>query len=409
MVFVVAFSSFQDMVLRVVDAPVRATYLDVFDLNGKLATTLTCGYFEMSSYEELAEGVPAPPTTKRLLQFKVVSGDVSLLTADADNHGATFQVASQFNCLETTDWSHNPYELGVSGYAFDYTQGPTAAICVGGGTLLRQYFLDTKNGPRCRPHPLQNPLREAGRRNVQLNGFSAMQAHLTGLGFGDVLVQNGYLIVQTVHTLRSIDSHFRTLGTGPRTDFMRLLRVGVLTNAAPTSLQRGQTLVEAEHVVNQVYCASVPISYQNLPKDAWKELATLITQSAFDCTLRAAARNAGAHPDRVGAKKVFLTLIGNGAFDVPEEWVYEALRESLRESLIYLVSFFLSSSRYLRFLLFFCSLLHRTRVFLPFPCRFQSDSGAHLHFDLDVKLVMYRSSLSQNQHLEATILEGLSS
>ena len=59
-----------------------------------------------------------------------------------------------------------------------------------------------------------------------------------------------------------------------------------------------------DHVVIQVFCASVPIVYQEFPADAWKELVTVISQGAFDYTLRSAAKNAGASGARVGRQSV---------------------------------------------------------------------------------------------------------
>jgi len=49
--------------------------------------------------------------------------------------GSLFQVASQFNCLE----SPGPYLMEVADYFLDPTQGPRASISAFPGTLLRQY------------------------------------------------------------------------------------------------------------------------------------------------------------------------------------------------------------------------------------------------------------------------------
>jgi hypothetical protein len=56
------------------------------------------------------------------------------------NRLATFQAASQFNCLEFTGPSLTP-EAGVSIYEFDRTQGPACAIACGPATVYRNYFV----------------------------------------------------------------------------------------------------------------------------------------------------------------------------------------------------------------------------------------------------------------------------
>lgn len=58
----------------------------------------------------------------------------------AQNAGALFQVASQFNLLEMQS-HHNTPESGVGIYGSDSTQGPACAIASGAGTIYRNYFV----------------------------------------------------------------------------------------------------------------------------------------------------------------------------------------------------------------------------------------------------------------------------
>ncbi|CAD7971413.1 unnamed protein product [Amoebophrya sp. A120] len=55
------------------------------------------------------------------------------------NHFATFQVASQFNCLEQVDMGMYP-ELGVTRWAMDKTQGPACSLCTAPAVVVRNYF-----------------------------------------------------------------------------------------------------------------------------------------------------------------------------------------------------------------------------------------------------------------------------
>ncbi|MCS3639862.1 hypothetical protein [Salinibacter ruber] len=75
------------------------------------------------------------------LSLRQVVADVQDLCADPANEGALFQVASQFNLLETAGPSVVP-EDGVGRYERDQTQGPACAIAAGAGTIYRNYFAE---------------------------------------------------------------------------------------------------------------------------------------------------------------------------------------------------------------------------------------------------------------------------
>jgi len=62
------------------------------------------------------------------------------MQADSENLGAVFQVASNFNALETTYATQNIDEHLLTSYIHDKTQGPFASISAAPGLLLRRYF-----------------------------------------------------------------------------------------------------------------------------------------------------------------------------------------------------------------------------------------------------------------------------
>lgn len=74
------------------------------------------------------------------LKVKNVVGGVDELIAADENRHSTFQVASQFNCLETMSPTQYPEE-GVGCYAKDKTQGPACSIACGPATVFRNYFV----------------------------------------------------------------------------------------------------------------------------------------------------------------------------------------------------------------------------------------------------------------------------
>merc|ERR1719504_525045 len=75
------------------------------------------------------------------LKLGTVVGDVTAILRDSANRHATFQVASQFNCLEFASPNVTP-ERGVSGYVYDKTQGPACSIACGPATVYRNYCVN---------------------------------------------------------------------------------------------------------------------------------------------------------------------------------------------------------------------------------------------------------------------------
>jgi hypothetical protein len=59
--------------------------------------------------------------------------------------------------------------------------------------------------------------------------------------------------------------------------------------------------------------------------ELWAEFAPLILDAAYEATLVAAVQNEQA----TGNNKVYLTLLGDGAFGSPDEWIMDAIRNGL--------------------------------------------------------------------------------
>ncbi len=73
------------------------------------------------------------------LSLRLDLGDVALKQASAQFYNATFQAASQFNCLEFPNPRVTP-EKGITNYIWDHTQGPACSISAGPATAYRNYF-----------------------------------------------------------------------------------------------------------------------------------------------------------------------------------------------------------------------------------------------------------------------------
>lgn len=98
------------------------------------------GTLETPSLAELRARAFGVAARAGRLKVSSVVGDAAALHRDPANHGALFQVASQFNLLEMTGPHATPAD-GVARYAHDRTQGPACAVAAGAATIYRNYCL----------------------------------------------------------------------------------------------------------------------------------------------------------------------------------------------------------------------------------------------------------------------------
>src|SRR5205823_7569820 len=110
--------------------------------------TWHAGRFDTPSIADLRRRAREAGPSGGRLRLWVLDGpgpatDVGGLQATAPP-GSLFQVASQFNCLE----SPGPYITPVVQYFRDYTQGPRASISAFAATLLRHYAAPGAYGKR---------------------------------------------------------------------------------------------------------------------------------------------------------------------------------------------------------------------------------------------------------------------
>jgi len=141
------------------------------------------GRLELLSLGQLREkGRTSAPTGR--LKVSEVAEDVRLAHRDRTNHGALFQVASQFNLLEMADPSVAP-EDGVTCYQYDNTQGPACAIAAGAATIFRNYFV-----------PIGDAMGQSARQQINtLDTFGKQLADAIGLP-PEILwtMKNGYAL-----------------------------------------------------------------------------------------------------------------------------------------------------------------------------------------------------------------------
>jgi hypothetical protein len=235
--------------------------------------------------------------------ISIAVGDVGVMHREPANHGALFQVASQFNLLEMTSPGITP-EAGVTRYASDRTQGPACAVAAGAATIYRNYFADVDGSIGQTSERQIDCLRDVG----------------DALGNGDKslwTMRNGYALC-TEEGLARIDASLRERGESGRAALRDRLRIGIhsgaeVTSPAPTGIR-----------VTQAFCSALPVSYTPVPAPAWASFATLILEGAYEATLWAAVINTA----RTGNRTVFLTQLGGGAFGNDTAWIHHAMRRA---------------------------------------------------------------------------------
>ncbi len=87
------------------------------------------------------------------------------------------------------------------------------------------------------------------------------------------------------------------------------------------------TLRDATHLVSQAYCSALPVAYSVHSEDLWSGFGQLVLEASYEAAICAGILNL----TKTGSRKVFLTLLGGGAFGNPEDWIFPAIHRSLTE------------------------------------------------------------------------------
>jgi hypothetical protein len=195
-------------------------------------------------------------------------------------------------------------EDGVGIYEYDQTQGPACAIAAGAGTIQRNYFVRV-NGQTGQ---------SAGN---QVDCLADLGAELANTGSRLWEMRNGY----TLASQRGLAEIARRLRASSESELDRLrglLRIGIQWHTQVT-------LGECKHTVSQAYCSALPVGYSDLPAPLWEPFARLVLEAAYVATFCAAVLNAASG----GSRKLFLTLVGGGAFGNKPDWIVGGIQRAL--------------------------------------------------------------------------------
>jgi hypothetical protein len=279
-------------------------------VDGEVLTSLVngrasrCGRLETPSLGELRQRVGPRRQAGGRPSVSEVVADVADLHADPSNAGCLFQVASQFNLLEMVG-PHVTPERGVGIYEHDRTQGPTCAIAAGAGTIYRNYFAMV-NG------------RVGQSAGNQIDCLSDI-----GVALGNSLerlweMRNGYALASREGLIEISER----LGASPGDELDQLrqqLRIGVQWNTQVT-------IRDVTHTVTQAFCSALPVAYSGHPADRWEALARLVLEASYEATICTGILNALS----TGKNRVFLTLLGGGAFGNRVDWITEGIIRALK-------------------------------------------------------------------------------
>ncbi|QKQ75303.1 hypothetical protein [Nostoc sp. TCL240-02] len=269
-------------------------------VNGKV---MVCGQLETPSLAELRERVHSSGYEVGKISVREIVANVQDLHINKSNADSLFQVASQFNLLEMVSPNVTP-ERGVGIYENDPTQGPACAIAAGAGTIYRNYFA-TVNG-------------QTGQSTTnQIDCLADMGVALGNSKSRLWEMRNGYALAS--HSgLVEISNRLRAASESELDGLRELLRIGIQWSTQVT-------LNDCKHTVSQAYCSALPVSYSRHSSNLWTEFARLVLEASYEATICTAILNS----IRNGNNRLFLTLLGGGAFGNETDWIIGGIQRAL--------------------------------------------------------------------------------
>lgn len=258
------------------------------------------GKLEIPSLAELKEETPDINSYNSKIQVKEIIGDVTKLHTNPENKNALFQAASQFNLLEMVGPHISP-EQGIERYENDFTQGPACAIACGAGTIYRNYFV-----------PIKNQIGQT--QTLQIDCLDLMGKELKNDELAYWRMKNGYAMMNQTGLL-AINKKLASIKGNEKMHLKDQLKVGIQWNTEVTLSRNKQD-------VSQIYCSALPVSYCGTEQFYWEYFARLILETAYEASLYAALINL----EKNKSNKLFLTLLGGGAFGNSESWILDAIQ-----------------------------------------------------------------------------------
>ena len=282
----------------------EAIYKNITIKDGKLKSLVNgkeyhYGKLEIPSLKELRREVKNSNAKKGELKLQAIKSNVKSLHLDKHNANVLFQVASQFNLLEMIGADITP-EMGIERYENDHTQGPICAICAGAGTIYRNYFVE-----------LDGQVGQSAEK--QIDCLADIGEALGNENNSLWEMRNGYALLKE-EGLYAINHKLEEMSEDEVDRLREKLRIGLMWDTQVT-------LNRCKHRVSQAYCSALPISYVGLYSELWKPFASLVLEASYEATICAGILNED--------NRVYLTLVGGGAFGNDLEWICSAIERAV--------------------------------------------------------------------------------
>lgn len=307
---------------------------------------VTAGFFEEKTIKELQE------LTKHIDEqdegngsLSVIDGstwspawpakqyvDIAFLQSCISNNDAVFQVASNYNALETVSSCDNIMkDAHLEHYPWDCTQGPVASISASPGLILRRYFMFYEQNKHKHPQ-------KWGQTHTQyINFLSNLESYIPMAGQTPGNYMHGYQSSGYVDLAKVVKEKIY-----PCSDFKQKIKMGFhrdieVTHSGPVVWTNNAVLftdnpqgpynrffhlpTDCKRYVNQVFTAAVDLQITNSPyrnnplAQAWAEL---ILDASYEGTIRTAAA--------YNKKRLFLTLVGGGVFNNKMAWIINSIQ-----------------------------------------------------------------------------------
>lgn len=238
--------------------------------------------------------------------------DVMACCSHSQFNGCTVQVASNFNCLEFVNENQKKSD-GVTDYALNGTQGPSASLSCASSLVYRNYFYENSHFSNSTNHSN----RHINDKEINL----LIKTPLT--------VKHGKVLIQTRSEVERLKSS--QFNWSDKTNYY----VGHHRNCE-VCLERD--LKRPDHFsmfhnkkqfVNQVFCSAFNFSENVIFNSFTTTIAQHIMNSMYESTILAAILNHLEHPELPGSNKCFLTLLGGGVFGNPREIIAPAIVRTL--------------------------------------------------------------------------------
>lgn len=271
--------------------------------------------------------------------------DVQYLQDSSENTGAVFMIASNFNALEG---GRGFFENRLENMQYTPVQGENAALTTMGASLKRKYVFHTsytQNAPHAGNVNLLQNLENNGVLRINVNGnVTRLNQSVHTNMIGDVAVGVHHNVVPTAGFYypysRKNSPGFHEVDTSAQKRIQFLENMQYLKkDRDPLYIYNAMTPIQflSQHHIHQVFTAALNVkNYQTYTsnKEHAETTAQNILHAAYEGTLLEAARIADQEGTR---KKVYLTLIGAGAFGNKLEWIADVFKNNtyIHEALRY--------------------------------------------------------------------------